>query len=280
MKKCIKNITCILLFFLMFPLYSCMDEEKYYNDLRKRFENCTPDASVVIAWQESCIYFADHDLKWWDVIEEDVSAHLFFDQKLYFIADKSTGFRNESFRIYQCDLYGNSKKILFEKSDYKSFTGATGNGDTIYVALKLDTSEKVIDAYNVRTGEYTRVASGKNVSLSEYEKSKEVYERYTRRLQDGILTLIDKEKNVQHTIDTDLTKNDLFAQALDGLTCEYQGSYIVSNRIFLLYRLPSPFVWDPLYPHLVCEYNPDTKEISFASLVITHDIDGLRVEVV
>ena len=274
MKKSSKTFICVMLIFLTLPLYSCKNEKKYYDELKKRFAQYTPDYSVVTVL-DPCFYFTDHTLDLDNLVEgEDPNrGYLFLDRMLYFSTCKQTGFRQYSLRVYKCDLYGNGKSLIFEKLGYKTHPWVTGNGGVLYIehygTNALDTSSKIIDSYNIHTGVYKCEASGMDASLSNY-----IRQRYSSSVENGIVTLVDKQTNATHTID--ITIDNLFSEALRGLEYNYAGCHNSADRIFLMYRLPNTF-WGSMYPHLVCEYNLDTKEISFSSLVFLYDYTTISI---
>ena len=64
MKKCMITITLMLL--LILSLAACSTGQDV-DELKSRFENYTPDSSVVAVLDSSTFYFSDHTLRLCDI---------------------------------------------------------------------------------------------------------------------------------------------------------------------------------------------------------------------
>lgn len=277
MKKWMITIGLLILFVL--SLASCSTEPNE-DELKKRFENYTPDGNVVVVLDSSTFYFADHTLSLRDIAdgESPNNGYLFMDGKLYFSTSKENGPFDFSLYVYICDLYGNDKQLVFEKHGYKTHPWATGNQGRLYIehftTNAVDASSRVIDSYNVVTGVYQTEATGETVGLSDYQKS--AAGAYSYVFEGGVLSVTDAQQNKTYTMHTSAFVSQAFGEALEGLDCSFSGFYASANgRMFVLYRIESG---GSAYPHLVCEYLPDNNEVVFGSLCFAEDVAAFYIE--
>ena len=278
MKKCL--ITILSLILLVSILTSCAagpSEE----ELRKRFEGYTPDKNAVAVLDYSTFYFADHELNLNNIAEgEDLEiGFVLADGKVYFATSKQNGlFGDYSLYVYSCDFYGNNKQVVFEKHGYKTGFGVRANQGKFYFSHHttngFDASSQVIDSYDVVTGVYQTEATGKDANLSDYQKK--ACGSYSCTYEGDVLRVVDEAKNTTYTIAPESLFGGTFSKELEGLKWEYSGFYATDNgKMFLLYSVNTN--WPP-YPHILCEYIPESNEIVFSLLYFAHDIIGFRIE--
>jgi hypothetical protein len=249
--------------------------------LEKKFSNYESDDNVVAVLDDTVFYFTDHTLDLRDIIggnEEVNKGYLFLDNKLYFSTSKQSGMFDFSFFVYECDLYGNDKKLVFEKHGYKTKPWALGKQGIIYIeyyeSSALDASSRKIDSYNIIDGIYASVTSGANSSLSDYEKS--VNENFLLKIENDILTIMDVQKSENYIIDKEKLGRSEFGEVLNDLEYSYYKCTLTDNgQIYLMYRIKSNGY---PYPHFICEYIPSTDEIVFKSFFFADDIESIIVE--
>lgn len=277
MRKRLIMILFIVLLVLSLPACSF---DRDVDEIKKRFESHTPDGNVVAVLDNSTFYFADHTLRLRDIAdgEEPNDGYLFSNGKLYFSTTKENGIFDFSLYVYECDLYGNNKHLVFEKHGYKTHPRATGNQEMLYVehytTNALDTSARVIDSYNVFTGVYQTMATGNTAHLSDYKT--DVKGIYLSAFEDGVLSIVDVQKNTTYIFDPVTTVSGAFDEELDGLDYSFCGFYAATNaKIFLVYRIEST---GSQYPHLVCEYIPDVEQVGFSFLYLADDITTFYIE--
>ena len=278
MKKCL--ITILSLILLVSILTSCAADPSE-EELRKRFEGYPPDSNVVAVLDDCTFYFADHELNLRDITEgEDLEyGYILADGKVYFATSKQNGlFGDHSLYVYSCDFYGNNEQLLFEKHGYKTGFGVRANQGKLYFSHHttngFDASSQVIDSYDVVTGVYQTEATGEDASLSDYEKDSHGPYPYT--YEGDVLGVVDEAKNTTYTIAPESLFGSTFSKELEGLEWEYSGFYATDNgKMFLLYSVNTN--WPP-YPHILCEYIPESNEIVFSLLYFAHDIIGFRIE--
>ena len=276
MKKRIIAISLILL--LVLSLTSC-SSEKDMDELKSRFEDHAPDNNVVVIWDDSILHFADHtiELRGINNEEDPNNGYLFVDGKLYFATTKENGFFDYSLFVYACDTYGNNQQLVFEKHGYKTHPWATGNGEVLYIGHyttnSFDASSRVIDSYNVVTGAYQTVATGKDAKLSNYQRRQ--CGRYSCTYEGDVCTVTDSQNNTTYTIDSIALVRSTFSTELDGHDhLRLEGFFAADNgKMFLLYNLGSSLP----YPFLVCEYLPDRGEIVYKSLISVPDYLSFQV---
>ena len=276
MKKCLITILSLILLVSIFTSCAADPSEE---ELRNRFASYPPDNNVVGVIRPSIFYFADHELDLNNIVNEGEADndYLFIDGKLYFSAIKEINSHNYSLYVYSCDLYGNNKQLLLEKHGYKTPPHMEGNNGKMYfqhyTTNVFDASARVIDSYDVITGAYQTEVTGKEYELLDYQKKPQGM--YSCTHEGDILRVLDEEKNVTYTIEPEALLYSTFNKELEGIELEYSGFCATDNgKMFLLYRSAS---WPP-YPHLVCEYIPETNEIIFSLLYFPYDLTGFFVE--
>ena len=276
MKKRIIAISLILLLFL--SLTSC-SSEKDMDELKRRFEDHTPDNNVVVIWDDSILHFADHTIRLDDLAggEKAYDGCLLADGQLYFSSSTKNTASNFSLYVYTCDTNGNNQQLVFEKHGYKTNPWATGNGEVLYIehftTNSFDASSRVIDSYNVVTGAYQTVATGKDAKLSNYRRRQ--CGRYSCTYEGDVCTVTDPQNNTTYTIDSIALVRSTFSTELDGHDhLRFEGFFAADNgKMFLLYNLGSSLP----YPFLVCEYLPDRGEIVYKSLISVPDYLSFQV---
>lgn len=277
MKKCL--ITIVSLMLLVSILTSCAPDPSE-EELRNRFASYSPDNSVVAVLDYSTLYFADHKLALDNIAgdEDPNNGFLFVDKKLYFSTTKENGPHDFSLYVYFCDLYGNNAQLVFEKHGYKTHPWAQGNQGKLYfehhTTNGFDASARVIDSYDVVTGVYQTEATGKNVYLSDYQKK--ARGPYSCTFEENVVQVLDEKENVTYTIEPEALLSHTFSKELEGLQWEYSGFYATDNgKMFLLYRINTN--WPP-YPHILCEYIPETNEVVFSLLYFAYDYVPFIIE--
>ena len=252
------------------------------SEVKDKFSKYTPDNNVVVVLDSSEFYFADHTLNLRDLVRDERpnNGYTFWDGKLYFSTSKQNTLNDFSFLVYACDLYGNNQKLIFEKQGYKTKPWATGNGGVLYLEYYdthvLDETARKIDSYNIFTGEYENVSTGKNASLSHYKNDKDG--KYSFGVDSDILTITDSQKNIVYRIDSEMMNSSNFGEALTDLDYTFYGADVINNdQIYLIYRIKSD---DNAYPYFVCEYIPYNNEIVFKSSVFVNDVESICVEIV
>ena len=272
-------ITIGLIVLLVFSLTSCSSEPNA-DEIKRRFESYTPDSSVVAVLDSSTFYFADHTLKLHDISngESPNNGYLFVDGKLYFSTTKENGVFDFSLFVYSCDLYGKDKHLVFEKHGYKTRPWATGNHGKLYIEYystnAIDASARTIDSYNVVTEEYQTEASGKTVHLSDYKRGS--IGDYSCSFENNTLSVVDTQKNETYTVSPAELISNTFTEELNGLDWSYRGFYSSNaGKMYFLYRIEAS---GPQYPHLLCEYIPDSNRLVFSLLYFADDITAFRIE--
>lgn len=270
-------IVFLLTVFLSFTLYSCRTAS---DPIKEQFEKYPRDDNVVGVLDNTSFYFADHELQLLDLIDEEEPNHgyLFKDGRLYFSVSKENGLTDFSLIIYSCDLYGNDKQLVFEKQGYKTHPWATGNQGIFYIEHysenAFDESSRVIDSYNILTGAYEKIASGEQVSLSDYYRNTK--ESYSCSAVENVITLSDSKTNATYSIDLQSSQADQFNDSLADIEYNFEGfTATEDNRILLLYRLKTK---GSSYPFIICEYLPDTDKVVFCSVFFAYDYTPFNIE--
>ena len=276
MKKCLLTIVSLML--LVSILTSCAADPSE-EELRSRFVSYSPDNNAVAVLDYSTFYFADHEFDLHDLTDgEDLSVgYVIVDETVYFSTTKQNSFSDYSLYVYSCDLYGNNKQLVLEKHGYKTALGIRGNQGKLYIDHNttniFDATSLVIDSYDVVTGVYQTEATGENASLSDYEKDSHGPYPYT--YEGDVLRVVDEAKNTTYTIAPESLFGSTFSKELEGLKWEYSGFYATDNgKMFLLYRINT---WLP-YPHILCEYIPETNEVVFSLLYFAYDYVPFTIE--
>jgi len=276
MKKCLIIIVSLVLLVSIFTSCAADPSEE---ELRNRFASYSPDNNAVAVLDYSTFYFADHKLTLDNIAgdEEPNNGFLVVDKKLYYSTTKENGPHDFSLYVYSCDLYGNNTQLVFENRGYKTHPWAQGNQGKLYIkhhtTNAFDASSLVIDSYDVVTGVYQTEATGENASLSDYEKDSHGPYPYT--YEGDVLRVVDEAKNTTYTIAPESLFGSTFSKELEGLKWEYSGFYSTDNgKMFLLYRINT---WLP-YPHILCEYIPETNEVVFSLLYFAYDYVPFIIE--
>lgn len=272
----IRNMLIVLLVMLVLNFSSCSPNT---NELKKKFEKYTFDNNVIAVLDSSRFYFADHTLNLRDIVndEEPNRGYLFLDGKIFFSTSKQNGIRDYSFLLYECDTYGNNKKLIFEKHGYKTKPWAIGEQSVFYIehhmTNALDASACIIDSYDIRTGAYETVETGKDVSLSDYKEKHN--KNYLIKINDGIFEIAFLDTNTVICVNEEMLSKSSFAEGLDGINYSPAHFDVINDHIYLTYKVD---VVDLSYPHIICEYIPETNEIVFKSLLFLDDIEVISIE--
>ena len=273
-------LSAIILILMLLSFASCGPS---VDELEQRFANCSPDNDVVAVWDGREFYFTDHTLKIYDIIEnEDLNnGYLFANGRLYFSTSRENGAFDFSFCVYECDYYGNDKKIVFEKNGYKTNPRATADQNIFYIEHyennTLDESSRKIDSYNLNSREYITVSEGKSKTLQDYQKDRT--KNYSCDFDNDILRITDKSKNSEYIINKETLFNSNFEEALTDLDYTYYRFQVIEkngeNQFYLIYRIKTNNV---LYPFFVCQFIPETNKVEFKSLFFATDIDPIFME--
>ena len=274
----LRIVSIVLLLILVLNVSSCKSN---IDDLEERFSNYESDNNVVAVLDDNIFYFADHTLKLTDIISGDEEAnggYLFLNDRLYFSTSKQGKMFDFSFFVYECDLYGNDKKLIFEKHGYQTKPWALGKQGIIYLeyygSSSLDASSRKIDSYNIVDSIYLSVTSGENSSLSDYKNG--VNENYLLKVENDILTIMDVKKSESYIIDKEKLSRSEFGKVLTDLEYSYYKCTVTDfGQIYLTYRIKSN---GSPYPHFICEYVPSTDKIVFKSLFFAADTESISVE--
>ena len=250
-------------------------------EIKQRFNAYLPDDNVVAVWDGREFYFADHTLKLDNIIEnEDLNnGYLFANGKLYFSTSRENGAFDFSFCVYECDYYGNNKKVVFEKSGYKTHPWATAGQNIFYVEHYennvLDKSSRRIDSYNLINGEYIAVSAGESKTLHNYQKDRT--KNYSCAFDNDILEITNK--NVEYRIDKEKLLSSDFGEALKDLDYTYYRFQAIEkngeDQIYLIYRINTN---NNLYPFFICRFIPETDKVEFKSLFFATDIETIYME--
>ena len=278
MKKCLITILSLILLVSIFTSCAADPSEE---EVRSRFTSYSPDSNVVAVWEDRIFHFPDYELNLNNIAEdEDLEiGFVLADGKVYFATSKQNGlFGDYSLYVYSCDFYGNNEQLLFEKHGYKTGIGVRANQGKFYFSHHttnvFDASTQVIDSYDVVTGVYQTEATGKDANLSDYQKK--ARGSYSCTYEGDVLRVVDEKNDVTYTIAPESLFGSTFSKELEGLKWEYSGFYATDNgKMFLLYCVNTN--WPP-YPHILCEYIPESNEIVFSLLYFAHDIIGFRIE--
>ncbi len=273
-------MSVIFLMLLILSFASCGPSGE---ELKQRFDAYSPDDNVVAICDGREFYFADHTLKLYNIIEnEDLNnGYLFANGKLYFSTSRENGAFDFSFCVYECDYYGNNKKLIFEKSGYKTHPWATADKNTFYVQHyeknAFDESSRIIDSFDIISGEYITVSEGNNKSLSDYQKNTK--KNYFCNRSTDFIEIINNDKNTKYCIYNEMLLNSDFGEALKGLDY-FNYKFLVfeengKDQIYLIYRIETN---NGLYPFFICQFIPETNTVEFKSFFFATDIEVIYME--
>ena len=230
--------------FLLLSFASCGPSK---DELEQRFDAYSPDDNVVAIWDGQEFYFADHTLKLYNIIENENlnGGYLFANDRLFFSTSRQNGITDYSFLVYECDYYGNNKKLIFEKSGYKTHPWATADKNMFYVEHynknTFDKSSRIIDSFDIISGEYITVSEENNKKLSDYKKNTK--KNYVCNYSADFTEIINNDKNTKYRIDNESLLNSDFGEALKGLDYSCYTFLIFEkngkDQIYLIYRIKS-----------------------------------------
>ena len=277
MKKAQRVLIFLLLLIFVYNFCSC---RKSIDEIEQRFAQYKADNNVVAVLDDSVFYFYDHTLHLKDIAndEEPNKGYLFLQNKLFFSTSKKNAMFDYTFCVYECDIYGNNKKMIFEKSGYKTHPWATANNGLFYLEYyesnAMDKSSRKIDSYDVIKGAYENVSIGEDVSLSDYKKASNG--KYTFNYEKDVLTITDTQTESKYKIDNNTLCESDFGESLIGLDCAFFDHKATNDgRIYLVYRIKFN---GPPYPYIICEYIPDIGEVVFKSFFSASDVQYIKVE--
>ena len=274
------RVTVIALFVSIIIGLSACSTQPNVSEIKMRFKDYSTDDNVVAVMDSCVFYFADHTLDLRDILIEETpnNGYFFINGTLYFSAVRENGIFDFSLFIYACDFYGNNKQLLFEKHGYKTCPEAVANDGIFYFehynTHVFDQKMRVIDSYNIYTGNYNTVKTGETQSLSDYKKNYK--KNFSIDSDNEILIITDLQGGLKYTINTKELPLTALNDTLEGIDYSFSDFYITAdNKIFLLYSINSN---NPAYPFFICEYIPNSDDTAFKFLFFANDIMSFQVE--
>ena len=190
---------------------------------------------------------------------------LFKKDKIYFsVRREDKLYREYSFLIYECDLYGNNMQLVYEKNGYKSdiYAYSVIVKDKIFYieySVKSDTAKDgyatQIDTYDLSTGTYTSaIARGEDCSLEDYYEKNESWQMVDKE-QDYFEILLPGETE-SIIIDKEFMNATVYGNVMNKYDYPPPHKWgIVDGRVLLVYGNPGFYV--------VFEYDVENHELIY-----------------
>ena len=177
-------------------------------------------------------------------------------------------YREYSFLIYKCDLYGNNMQTVYEKNGYSSRPVAAVKDGIFYIDHSVKSNSEghdyvtQIDSYNPLTGEYKiAIAYGNNCSLEDYYESTPWDILDNKRNYFEILLPGESECII---IDENFMETTVYADNMIKYGYSPHKWGIVDGRVLLVYRLLGQGELGlGHYPHVIFEYDADKHALIY-----------------
>lgn len=242
------------------------------DEIKNEYTRFHSDNDIVFSYPPDYFYFFDHVLQLNRLTEYDINTGCIIkDRKIYFSVSKQNSSFDFSFVVYETDFYGSCLNIVFERDGYHTHPSTlTGKGIFYiehYASSVFQSSGKIIDSYELDSGEYKNIASGSSSNLSEYNSKTT---RYSVKIDNSVFLIQDNESLQKYRIDEDFLSSVGYYESLKKFSATPDKSQIVDNSILLSYRLEvSTSFWMPEYAFAIYEFDPEKETFCFKILVIT-----------
>jgi len=243
---------------------------KYYNG---------KDEVVLII--DDNIYFENYTVDLNDLVKDNEHNNglIIKQDRFFFSTSKENSMSNFTLNIYESNLQGTDIKMLYSKNGFKTHPWAYAIDDVFYIEHysnnTLDFESKLIDRYEISTGIYENIASGKNCNLFDYVP-KEEQSRYSIEVienispqEHGKFIVTDLETGVVKTIDDDYLKETIYIKSMEKFNYGPKRVDISNGHILLTYGIGAGDGWN--FPHLVFEYDFDSNKLEYKMLVFPYD---------
>ena len=247
-----------------FAPFSCSEEVALVIDEIVMFENRIVDLEKLAKGENE--FFAN--------------GYVLYDGKIIY---STTGEKDDGHFVafYECDLFGNNKTLVFEKK-LKTNAETLINGEMAYI--KHYSSEwkvsknKIIDSYNIKTGEYKTVSEGDNgIILSDFATWNTPDDNYCVEKKDGdtkYFEITNKKTQEKKLVDSAFLENTKYAQVIKKWRAEAMRYDISNGRILLTYSISAGSMH---VPHLIFVYDFENHEIKYGSLVFPYDTTPVEI---
>lgn len=273
-----RKIHSLVFIFMFLSLVSCGEDTTQLADSEfSKYQNGENEVVLMIDYYN--LYFDNHILKLNDI---DSTLHsqtiMFYEDNIYYISyERPNGdLQSILISIKCCDYYGNNITTIFlKKVNVKNFNDLDEKiiNNTYYIEYKID-NVFFIDAYDVTTGEYKCIASGKDCSLSDYEEEVK-YKYYIEVIKNtspekhGKFVLTNLETNETITIDDEFLNNTIYIESMKKFNYGPSRVDVSNGHILLSYGISAGDGWN--YSYLIFEYDFLTNSIEYKALVFPYD---------
>ncbi len=284
MKKIIKKVlilSIIVITILCGNIFAscCSLEVHRFEDVKQEFSQYEADLNTAVLYGFTNLFFYDRTIRLEEMVpEEEISNFQIINNNIYFTAKEFTGRRTARFVLYRCDLNGNNLVWLFKKEKVIRVRD-TFNGDTLYIQQYNSSLEKIIESYNLLTGEFANVARGEDCDINNYKvaKTKKYTCEYKNKNDKNSLTIIDNETLEAFAYDEDYLKQTQYYKSFSkypyrlGVVNEYKG------KLYITYILDIVEDTSELFPDclvVVFEFDFKNKELIYKTIVQIDDIEN------
>lgn len=261
----------------MLLLGSCSNN---IQDRKDEFSQYAEENEIALVYEDRILYFDSHSVELEALTGkgEEANGGVFIeDEKIYFTTTVENGWFYYGLKVYECDLYGNDLKLLFQKDDYKTYCRTCIVGKSVYISYNLKNafskSSEMIDMYDIETGEYKNIDSGEECSLSNYLPIKT--SSYEFNIVDHssadyfeIQNMNNGEKKI---VDNEFMKNTIYFDSLQKFGYNAMRADVVDGHIYLTYSIGVDGFVKVSYPHLVFEYDFENDSLQYKMLAFLPD---------
>lgn len=274
-------IVCILLFLVCFGLSSCAEDTTSL--AKSEFEQFGSKNDVVLIIDDRNLYFDEYTVKLEDLINGEEPIGCIITDKIYFATSKENGMFNFNLLFYKCNLDGTNIEEIYRKENLNTHPWAKSNGDTFYIEYykknALDASGKTIDSFNINSGKYESVASGKDCDVNDYiQKQEPMYSCSIIEPETGddYFEIMDIKTGSAKIVDTEFINKTIYCEAMNEFSYYPCRADVSNGHILLTYRIGAGDGWT--YSHLIFEFVFDEGSLEYKSLVFPYDAEGVKIE--
>lgn len=276
-------IYIIFIFLICFFVSCSEDTTELANVEFSKYQNGENEVVLMIDYYN--LYFDNHTVKLNDIDRTLRSQTImFYNNKIYYISYEHYDGDLDSIliSIKSCDYYGNDIITVFSKKiNVKNFNNIDEKiiNNIYYIEYKIN-NIVFIDSFDVAKGEYKNVTSGKNCSLSDYEKEVE-YKYYIEVVKNsspeehGHFVLTNLKTNETIIIDDEFLNNTIYIESMKKFNYGPSRVDVSNDHILLSYGIGAGDGWN--YSYLIFEYDFSTNSFEYKALVFPYDTVPIEI---
>lgn len=253
-----------------------------------QYFNGTKEVALFYETDPMTIFYDDLTIKLDDLLEDSnemVRGGIIADGESIIFASSKCDYSSKTYSLilYKYNVDIEKSESIFIKSGYNTNPQVYGNGSVFYIEHyekhHMMENGRIIDEYNVLTGIYKTIATGKNCSMNDYkvkETSKYIIETIENESSSrhGEFLITDNETGKQKIINDDFLANTIYYDSMGMFNYGPERAEISKGHILLVYSIGAGNGRN--YSHLVFEYNYELNTLEYKLLAFTPELLHIR----